>query len=64
MNQKQLENRKQNVSLSVTSIQKIQVLKQKKNSEKKGIKKKNVVDTQCKSNIDTAAEEHSSPGNT
>ena len=64
MNQKQLENRKQNVSLSVTSIQKIQVLKQKKNSEKKGIKKKNVVDTQCKRNIDTAAEEHSSPGNT
>ena len=67
MNQKQLENWKQDGSSSVTSRQKIQVLKEKKNSEKKeekGIKKNNVVDTQCKSNINTAVEEHSSPENT
>ena len=66
MNQKQLETQKQDGSLSVTSRQTIQVLKEKETADKKeekGVKKKNVVDTPCESNINTVVEEHLPPRN-
>ena len=60
MNQKQLETRKQDGSLSVTSRQTIQVLKERETAEKKeerGVKK-------SKSNINTVIKEHFLPENT
>ena len=67
MKQKQLKTRKQDGSLSITSRQTIQVLKEKETYEKKvekGVKKKNVFDMPCESNIKTVVEEHFSPENT
>ena len=67
MKQKQLKTRKQDGSLSITSRQTIQVLKEKETYEKKvekGVKKKNVFDMPCQSNIKTVVEEHFSPENT
>ena len=40
------------------------LVKTSEEKEKKGSKKKNVIDTPCKSNIDTVAEEHFSSKNT
>ena len=60
MKQKQLKTRKQDGSLSITSRQTIQVLKEKETYEKKvekGVKEKNVFDTPCESNIKTVVEE-------
>ena len=60
MNQKQLETRKQDGSLSVTSRKTIRVLKERETAEKKeerGVKK-------SKSNINTVIKEHFLPENT
>ena len=73
MNQKYLETWKQDGSWSVPSRRTIQVLKEKEieliskkseEKEKKGVKKKNVIDTLCECNINTFAEEHFSSEST
>ena len=67
MDQKYLETRKKDGDCSVTSRRKIKVLKEKKikfisknvsGKRKKRVRKKNVIDAQCESNINTVVEEH------